>query len=131
MKHFIYILITFCIYSCKCKESGQIQEGIDYVLDSTLLLDYLDVNPFLESETEKEPAYEADLEKVFSMAKKDIQRMNIELFLPLKMHLHNDSIWIIRNGEPKLQPNEIYFGGGAYMEIRKSDGFVLKRILEE
>jgi len=132
MKYLIVIVITtFCIYSCKNKETERIQEGIDYVLDSSMQLMYQNVTPFSEMGLEKEQKYELDLKGAFSFAKSDIETMGLELFLPLQICLFNDSVWIIQNGKPTLKDNEVHFGDDVYFEIRKSDGFVLKRIIGE
>ena len=129
---YLFILITiFCIYGCRSKETEQIKEGIDYVLDSTLQPSYVDVTPFSETKIKKKREGKVDLKSAFNIAKKNIQILNLELHLPLQMCLFNDSIWIIQNGTATPKSNEVYFGGDVYLEIRESDGFILKRIIGE
>lgn len=131
MKYLFILITTFCIYSCRNKETEQIKEGIDYVLDSTLQPSYVDIVPFPDTKTRKEQECKVDLEGAFNIAKDNIQRLNIELRLPLRMCLFNDSIWIIQNGTATPKSNEVYFGGDVYLEIRESDGFILKGIIGE
>lgn len=131
MKYLFIIITTFCIYSCGNKETEQIKESIDYVLDTTLQPSYVDIAPFSDTKIKKEQECKVDLKGAFNIAKKNIQRLNLELRLPLRMYLFNDSIWIIQNGTVAPKSNEVYFGGDIYFEIRESDGFILKSIIGE
>lgn len=131
MKYLFILITTFCIYSCRSKKMEQIKEGIDYVLDSTLQPSYVNIAPFSETKIKKKQEGKVDLKDAFNIAKKNIQILNLELHLPLQMYLFNDSIWIIQNGTATPKSNEVYFGGDVYLEIRESDGFILKRIIGE
>lgn len=131
MKYLFIFITIFCTHSCKNKDTEQIKEGIDYVLDSKLQPSYVDIAPFSDKKIKKKQEYKADLKSAFNIAKKNIQLLNLELRLPLRMYLFNDSIWIIQNGIATPKNNEVYFGGDVYLEIRESDGFILKSIIGE
>ena len=131
MKYLFFLITIFCIHSCRNKETEQIKEGIDYVIDSTLKPSYVDITPLSDTKIKRKQECKVDLKGAFNIAKKDIQILNLELRLPLRMHLYNDSIWIIQNGTVTPKSNEVYFGGDVYLEIRESDGFILKSIIGE
>ena len=53
-----------------------------------------------------------------------------ENLTPIHIRLIEDKIWIIY-GFPQTKNNEIIMGGGLYIEMKKSNGAIIKEIIEE
>lgn len=132
MRYFILLLFILCAYGCSNKNNNQIQKS-DYIIDTTLQFEYIDI-PFNEYQPKCKSKVNIEEKDAFNIACEIINKMHnheIILHLPLRMRLINDSVWIIRNMNVSKNPNEILFGGAIYLEIRKSDGCILKSIIEE
>jgi len=136
-KHIISLtLLYLCLAGCSVRKSKttNIQEEVSFIIDTTLQQEYVDVKPFEGCDTISTNKIIVSVEDVFEKVKPCINSLVkegiIEIQGPLHIHLINDSIWIVRS-KPVSKTNELFFGGTVYYEIRKNDGFVLKRIIEE
>ena len=134
MRYFKLLIFILCIYGCSEKNKKiQIQNN-DYIIDTTLQIEYIDDASFERFQMKYNNSVEIREEDAFNIACEAIKKMQnhgIKLHLPLRMHLVNDSIWIIRNEPIPSKGNEIFFGNSVYLEIRKMDGLILKGIIEE
>lgn len=124
-------IMFFCLCGCNTKQNPPIQEGVDFIIDTTLQMEYADT-PYELSNCINKPVNSAsDAFIVARSAINELKDEGIELCLPLRIHLVYDSIWIVRNEPNAFDKNMILFGGSTYMEIRKKDGCFLKSIIEE
>lgn len=129
-------LLFLCLVGCNVKRSktANIREEMNFIVDTTLQQEYVDVKPFEECDTVNTNKMIASVKDVFEKVKPSINSLIeegiIEIRGPLHIHLINDSIWIVRS-EPASKIDELLFGGTVYYEIRKIDGCTLKRIIEE
>ena len=106
---------------------------MDFIVDSTLERIYLNENQHLSIPQKwrgGEVKTAADAYKIAEPEFLFINNCNIELEKPFHINLVNDSIWIVY-AYPQPVNNDIYMGGGMYMEILKSNGGILKMIIEE
>lgn len=129
-------LLLLCLAGCNVKGSktANIREEVNFIIDTTLRKEYVDVKPFEECDTISTNKMIVSVEDAFEKVKPSIKSLIeqgvIEIQGPLHIHLINDSIWIVKS-EPVSRIDELLFGGTVYYEIRKNDGFILKCIIEE
>lgn len=131
MKYIKLLLIILCVYSCNDKKKSQHQENTYYIIDTTLQFYYnyyKHDSCFSEYQTNYSNIDEIDAFNIACKEIKSLEKDGIDLYLPLRMYLLNDSVWIVYNNPSS---NEIVFGGDVYLEIRKKDGCILKGIIGE
>lgn len=129
-------LLYLCLAGCSVRKSKttNIWEEVSFIIDTTLQQECVDIKPFEECDTITTNKMIVSVEHAFERVKPSINSLIeegvIEVQGPFHIHLIHDSIWIVRS-EPVSKIDELLFGGAVYYEIRKNDGFVLKRIIEE
>lgn len=106
--------------------------GLDYILDTTLKREYLDElkDSFpLSLNCKSVPSAEAAFKIAEPLLNDAFGKDNIAFQKPFRIKLIND-IWVIYGTLPKAKGGRV-LGGTAYIEIRRSDGQVLKVIHSE
>lgn len=127
------LLLGIVCCSCIMQTSKTSLENDDYVTDTTLCLDHLEVGsndaPIDSNKSEVLlPIHVIDLIK--PEIDYWVEKQEICSQFTIHVNLVNDSVWIAR-GTFTPEKNEVIFGGVVYIEIRKKDGHILKRVIEE
>lgn len=131
----LLVLLFFCIivYNTK-REIVSIQEGGNFVIDTTLQREYEDVKFIKDHETSHTSKVIVSAKAAFERVKPSVNSLIQEGIIGIqdsfRIRLVNDSIWIIKS-EPVSETGKLQFGGAVYYEIRKVDGYILKSVIEE
>ena len=108
-------------------------KDVDYVIDTTLYLEHLDIElPDISIDSNQSEVLLPT--HVINIIKSEIddllERQEISPQFPIHINLVDDSVWIAK-GSFDFQEDEIVFDRIVYLEIRKKDGYILKRVIEE
>ncbi len=134
------LLILSLLVSCNLRKKSTIDFNknnlLDFVIDSTLERYYLEdstlnfmPNNWEGEVTTAEMAFKiAEPILIEAWGEKDIMRQK-----PFTINLIDNEIWIIEGNlqQSGTKIEDIVFGGSAYMEIRKSNGEILKSVYGE
>ena len=132
MKLYLLICITL-FHSCSYKPLDKHLVSSEYVVDSTLERNYKEYEDCYFIPNNHDGKSVETAQKAFEIAKPILYEMNknnIENLTPIHIRLIEDKIWIIY-GFPQTKNNEIIMGGGLYIEMKKSNGAIIKAIIEE
>lgn len=126
----LFSILVLFVMSCtsntsNMKEEKHLSQQPGYVMDDSLSIDYyIDMKGYIPVEgfvPTADVAVKIAECVLFEIYGKD----NIEKEKPFSVNLR-DGIWIIEGNIPNMKDSVVTFCGQAYMEIKKSNGEILK-----
>lgn len=128
-KTLFYVLVLF-IVSCTNSTSNvekekQLPQKPEYVIDDSLSTDfYIDMQGYFPVEGFV-PTADVAVRIAECVLSEIYGKENIEKEKPFSVNLQN-GVWIIEGSIPDMNDSLITFYGESYMEIKKSNGEILK-----
>ena len=125
-----------CVSGCVSRKQSSdelLAKNFEYVIDTTLQQEYTDVEPSTEKVVY--PITVESVNQVIDIIKPIIQSCVKEGILQneqTKVCINLvDTIWLVRTNVVMTDNDVFYLGGAIYLEINKTDGGILKFVVEE